>query len=144
MHPSSRIIPFPAGDESIPSIPVDTPAVKQLKANRQRRDRRRYVKGPILWPTVIRATQAHSKGAAVYLAIKMLADTTRQEEVNLSGRICADLGISREMKRRIVKALAEAGLVAILRQPGRLSLIRLRDPEDVAGGSPPSSVQGSP
>ena len=130
MKPGSRILHFPGYDDAIDAVPVDTPAVQSLKAKRERRKRDRYVKGPIPWQVVTAANAAHPRGLALYLAIIMQASLTRSQDVIVTSTLCNDLGIGREMKRRVLIALTEAGLVAIMQRPGKLTRVRLLDISD--------------
>ena len=125
MRQSSTIVPFPRSDDEIETFPVETPTIQRLRAEQQKRRTGRFVKGPIPWPAITAATKAHPRGPALYLAIKMRIDTSHMGEVTIPKTLCAELGIDREMKRRVLKALADAGLIEVIQEPGRPARARL-------------------
>jgi len=125
MDQASKVVSIRRMDGDVGAIPFDTPAMKRLKAERSHRRTTRYVEGAIPWSIITAASRAHPMGLALYLAIKMVIDTTGNPEVAVPSDLCADLGIGREMKRRILRALANAGLITISQSPGRLTRVRL-------------------
>ena len=139
MSKASRVVSIRRADGDVRAIPFDTPAMKRLKAERSHRRTTRYVKGTIPWNIIAAAARAHPKGLALYLAVKMVNDTTGNPEVAVPSGLCAELGIGREMKRRILRALADVGLITVNQSPGRLTRVRL-----VAASNPKSGNDGQP
>lgn len=110
---------------TIASIPYDTEAIRRLKERKQEKRAGRFVKGPLPWPWVTAAAQCHPRAIEILLAVKMLSDTSGQQEVALSTELLADLGINKDMKSRVVAALENAGIIRVDHKPGRLLRVSL-------------------
>ena len=108
-----------------PGVMVDTEATKRLKANRRRKRADLFVKGPLPFPWLIAAARCHPRGVEVLLMVRMLSDIQGAAEVALPNGLLAEMGVTRETKRRVLAALEDAGLVLVNRCPGRLPQVAL-------------------
>ena len=111
--------------DNITSIPFDTKAIARLKKQKHKKRTGRFVKGPLFWTWVTAAAHCHPRALEILLAVKMLSDTSGQQEVALSTEIVVGLGISTDTKSRAIAALEGAGLIHVKRQRGRLLRVSL-------------------
>lgn len=113
--------------DNITSFPVDTPTMARLKEQRAQKRSQRFVKGPIDWQQICLAANAHPRGFELYLAIKMLSDMAASSGVRLPSSLSAELGISRETKRRALNELEKAELIDVSRVVGRAAEVTVRN-----------------
>ncbi len=106
-------------------VMVDTEATTRLKANRRRKRANLFVKGPLPFPWLTAAARCHPRGVEVLLVIRMLSDIQGASQVALPNGLLAEMGVTRETKRRALEALEDAGLVRVNRCPGRLPRVAL-------------------
>ena len=78
----------------------------------------RFIKGPIPWNWMIKATAISGNAVAVSLAIWHLAGMMKTDTVRLSNKILAELSIDRSGKYRALKRLEKAGLISQKKRPG--------------------------
>jgi DNA-binding transcriptional ArsR family regulator len=84
-----------------------------------------FLKGPIPWPWLIRAAAARGKALHIAIALWFRVGLTRKREVRLSLTRVQELGISRSAASRGLNALEDAGLVTVVRRPGRNPVVTL-------------------
>ena len=120
-----------------PGVMVDTEATARLKANRRHKRASLFVMGPMPFPWLTAAARCHPRGVEVLLVIRMLSDIQGTAEVALSNGLLAEMGVTRETKRRALEALEDAGLVRVNRSPGRLPWVALVPPSCSPQGPPP-------
>jgi hypothetical protein len=65
--------------------------------------------------------------ALVWIQLLRLAFEEHSLEVRLSNARLAELGVDRWAKYRALEELEEAGLLEVTRQPGRATLVKLRE-----------------
>lgn len=90
-----------------------------------------FLKGPIPLAWMSRAGQLPGKALHVGIALWYLSGLHRgSPTVALCGAVLATLGVTRTIGYRALKALEDAGLVGVERQPGRYPRVTL-----LAGGT---------
>jgi hypothetical protein len=105
-------------------------APKKAKASKnppRHKPGEKFLKGPIPWTWLAKA--AHQPGKALHVAIALwfLAGITRKRTVALSGAVLQALGVNRHSGYRGLAALEKAGLVSVVRPPGRLPVVTLQE-----------------
>src|SRR5262245_9648819 len=112
---------------------VEPPAAKrpapQCRASR-------FLKGPVPWPWLQRAMLLPGKALAVGLRLWLLYGMTGPGTVKLCLSQCTDDGIPARTARRAIQALERAGLVSVVRKPGRGLEVTILD-------TPPRSAAGN-
>ena len=91
--------------------------------------KRRFLKGPVPWDWIWRASQLPGKALVIGLCIWRLSGATGKRAVPLSNSELRPFGIDRAAKSRGLAALEKAGLIAVSRSRGRWPLITLREAE---------------
>jgi hypothetical protein len=89
------------------------------------RTRDRFLKGPIPWNWIIRASRLPGKALLLGLCLWRLKGATRRDTVVLSNTELAPFGIDRAAKSRGLAVLEKAGLIRVDRKPRRWSNITL-------------------
>jgi hypothetical protein len=87
----------------------------------------KFLKGPIPWSWLATAAQQPGRALHVAIALWFLAGMKRTRTVSLSGLVLRALGVNRHAGYRGLAALERAGLVAVIRQPGRNPVVTLQD-----------------
>src|SRR5215468_5398788 len=87
----------------------------------------RFLKGPIPWPWLEQAARLPGKALALSLALWREAGYRRRRTVSVS-LSRAGLGVNEQAARRALRALQAAGLVSVLRKPGRKLEVTLLEP----------------
>lgn len=87
----------------------------------------RYLKGPIPWNWVLRASMLLGKALIIGLCLWRISSATKSKTVVLGNRELEPLGIGRSAKSRALAELEGAGLIRTERRPGRWSEITLLD-----------------
>lgn len=104
--------------ESLP--PKDRPHMAR------KREAELFAKVPLLWAAA--ATKAiGSPRAFVPIWLRHMAWKSRSETFALSNADLARYGVDRQVKRRALKALTEAGLIKVEQLPGRATIVTLLD-----------------
>jgi len=87
----------------------------------------KFLKGPI--PLLWLAAAAKQPGRALHvgIAVWFLAGIKRNAVIALSSSILVSFGVNRHAVYRGLKALERAGLVSVVRKPGRLPQVTLLD-----------------
>jgi hypothetical protein len=87
----------------------------------------KFLKGPIplSWLTV--AAAQPGKALHVSLALWFLAGLRRNRTVELSAKVLSSFGVNRYAAYRGLKALEQAGLLSVVRHPGRLPTVTILD-----------------
>jgi hypothetical protein len=87
----------------------------------------KFLKGPIPWNWLALAAKQPGRALHVGIALSFLAGLKRTGTVALSGRVLCELGLDRHAGYRGLAALEKAGLVSVVRHPGRLPVVTLRE-----------------
>ena len=85
----------------------------------------RFLRGPIPWDWIRRASQLPGKALILGLCIWRLSGATGKNMVLLSNSELQPFRIDRAAKSRGLAALEKAGLIAVSRKPSRWPLITL-------------------
>ena len=85
----------------------------------------RYLKGPVPWAWIVAAARLPGKAIIVGLCLWRLAGAKRDRTVILGNLDLEAFAVDRSTKSRALAALERAGLINIVRQPGRLPTITL-------------------
>ena len=87
----------------------------------------KFLKGPIPWSWL--AAAAHQPGKALQVAIVLwfLSGVKRARTIALSGAVLRGIGVNRHAGYRALAALEEAGLVSVVRHPGRNPVVTLME-----------------
>ena len=83
------------------------------------------MKGPIPWAWLVEACNLPGQCAQIALALWFLSGTRKSRTVSLSSQITADLGVSRNAKRRALDWLEGAGLISVERRTRKAPLVTL-------------------
>jgi hypothetical protein len=86
---------------------------------------KRFLKGPIPWNWIIRASALPGKAHVIGLCLWRLKGAMRSDTVALSNSELAPFGIDRAAKSRGLAELEKAGLIKVNHNPGRWSDITL-------------------
>src|SRR5215831_20452482 len=76
----------------------------------------RFLKGPVPWEWIIRASRLPGKTLILGLCLWRLKGATRKPSVLLSNSELGPFGIDRAAKSRGLAALEKAGLISVVRQ----------------------------
>jgi DNA-binding transcriptional ArsR family regulator len=130
---------------------VPTPTAIQRRGPPRHREGERFLKGPIPWQWLCSASRLPGKALHVAIALWHLAGMTGSETVRLATSVLKPLGVSRYSGYRALRALEEAGLIAVTRRRGRNPIVRLLDSPDrgrvcqpMVGGTLNGSGSSSP
>ena len=102
---------------------IRTPARSSQSRPRQHE---RFLKGPIPWPWLERASSL--PGRALHVAIRLWFEkglTKSSGKVSISMTGMARMGVSRFAASRGLTALEAAGLVSVVRHPGRKPVVTI-------------------
>ena len=89
--------------------------------------RRRFLKGPVSWPWLCKASSAGTGRSplAVALCLCYLAGRVGSDTVKLGHKSLDEAGLSRQAAYRGLSALEAVGIVTVERVPGRAPLVTL-------------------
>ncbi len=110
----------------LPAQICDTDATLALKRRQCRNQAKLFVKGPIPLSWIRKCRTCHSEALALALIIRMFSDMKGGQPVIVSDKASKMLGIGTDTRRRALAALEKAGLVRVVRQPGRAPLVSLK------------------
>lgn len=121
------------GDSDIEAIPFDTEPVRRLKQERSGKGVKPgkagttdpFVKGPIAISWINACSLAHVEGLHLALGIKARAGVFPDGWVPVGGSLSRLLEMSDDTRRRALLALEGAGLVEVVREPGKPPAARL-------------------
>lgn len=85
----------------------------------------RFLKGPIPWSWVATAAALPGQALLVGLCLWRLVGAMKNDTVFLGNSDLKSLGIDRASKSRALRALEQAGLIKVARQPGRFPKVTL-------------------
>jgi hypothetical protein len=88
-------------------------------------NRDRFLKGPIPWNWIVRASELPGQALVLGLCIWRLKGATRKDTVALGNAELKPFGIDRAAKSRGLATLEKAGLIKVNRTPGRWCNITL-------------------
>jgi DNA-binding transcriptional ArsR family regulator len=93
-------------------------------AETQRR-RGRFLKGPVPWEWIVRASELPGKALIVGLSLWRLSGAIGKATVTLGNNELEPFGIDRAAKSRALTALEGAGLIMVERRRGRLPIVTI-------------------
>ncbi|MBT4290195.1 MAG: hypothetical protein HOD92_22955 [Deltaproteobacteria bacterium] len=76
---------------------------------------------------MIKAARCPGKTCEVGLALWFLVGVTKKKTVKLTNALTGELGVPPRTKLRAVDALEEAGLISVIRHPGRSPLVTIKE-----------------
>jgi len=85
----------------------------------------RFLKGPVPWPWIAAAAGLPGRALLVGLCLWRLAGAMKSQTVSFGNSDLKPLRIDRATKSRALRALEQAGLVKVARQPGRFPKVTL-------------------
>ncbi len=85
----------------------------------------RFLRGPIPWEWLARASELPGSALIVGLALWRLAGMVKSHTVTLTGGALEPLELSRQTRARALEALETAGLVAVSREQGRAAIVTI-------------------
>jgi len=91
------------------------PNEEKLVANRNHR----FLKGPIPFPYLLKASNLPGRALHVFIAIWFLHGVTRKKTFNLNNSLLREFGVQRHAGYRALKELEKAGLISVVRCRGR-------------------------
>jgi hypothetical protein len=103
---------------------IETDAEK-LEKVRSNSTSNRFLKGPVPWDWLIRASRLPGRALVVGLCLWRLKGATRNNTIKLSNTELEPFGIDRAAKSRGLTALEGAGLIKVDHIPGRWSSVTL-------------------
>jgi hypothetical protein len=109
-------------------VPADDPAAASKEPRGEvevTSESARFLKGRIPWNWVVRAAQLGRNSLIIGLCLWRLKGATGKNTIFLSNSEVEPFQIDRAAKSRALRALEEAGLIAVKRQPGRWLIITL-------------------
>ena len=112
--PCLRCTPSITGEHKIPS----------------RRKAHNFLKGPIQLDWLESAAQLPGKALHVGIAIWFRSGLLKSDIVPLTNVTLSRFGVDRHAKRRALRALEDASLISVHREPGKNPVITLRDAGD--------------
>jgi DNA-binding transcriptional ArsR family regulator len=105
-------------------VEVEAARLSGLEAKVQHR-RSRFLKGPVPWEWLIRASGLPGKALTVGLCLWRLSGAMGNRTVTLGNAELEPFGIDRPAKSRALDALEKAGLIKAERKPGRWPIVTL-------------------
>jgi hypothetical protein len=117
--------PFDPASLQLPAAAVPPAAPKPARPPRHRPGEW-FLRGPVPWPWLEAAARLPGKALAVALCLWREAGRRRRRTVTLS-LTRAGLGVREAAARRALRSLETAGLVTVLRKPGRGLEVTLLD-----------------
>ncbi len=126
--PHNERISSTVPDHLIPIESVSTPTTERLRQRQQRRIRNLYLPG--IPASVCARAFAVSPTAAVLLqVIGLHVRLNRSLTVSLRSSLVSTFGIGDRQRRRALRALTMAGLIAVEMSPGKRSIVTVTDKE---------------
>jgi DNA-binding transcriptional ArsR family regulator len=125
-----RIQPFVwdkvAGEFAPTADPIgaDETRLESIEMKTQRRHNR-FLKGPVPWDWIVRASALPGKALVIGLCLWRLQGATTSPTVTLSNAELSPFGIDRAAKSRALDALEKAGLITAERKRGRWPIVTL-------------------
>src|SRR5262249_34145873 len=113
--------------------PTASPRLRRLRLPRRRPGR--FLKGPIPWDWLSRAMALRGRALQVALRLWFQSGVSRSRTVLFCQERAAADGIPTTTARRAVRELERAGLVRVVRRPGRGLDVTLLDAPDEAEDS---------
>ncbi len=87
----------------------------------------KFLKGPIPWNWLSSAAREPGKALHVAIVLWLLAGIKRTRTIALSGSVLRGLGVNRHSGYRGLGSLEAAGLVSVVRHPGRNPVVTIRE-----------------
>jgi hypothetical protein len=109
---------------SLPSRKIETNFKGKIKKTYYKKGER-FLKGPIPWAWLSKASRNPGKSLNVALAIWFLSGLNRSRTISLSGSVLRELGVKRHSGYRALKSLEETGLISVCRHPGRNPVVTI-------------------
>jgi hypothetical protein len=121
--------PDPFDPDSLRGPGIDPAALQPRPARRPPRHKpgEPFLKGPIPWPWLTTAARLPGKALHVALVLWREAGCRKSRTVRFCLSHGDDLGVSEQAARRALRGMERAGLVSLLRKPGRGLEVTLLD-----------------
>ena len=137
-------------DSDVEAVPSDTDAVKALKRKRSGTGGSPtkpglsvpFVRGPIPVPWIKACRETHPEALALALAIKAREGRYPAGRVPVGDFVARSIGLSEVTRRRALAALEAAGLVDVVREPGRAPSAKLLPWPDTASKAMEGAANG--
>jgi hypothetical protein len=102
-------------DKDIPTRKIVSPHEEKQIINRGRR----FLKGPIPFPFLLKASKLPGKTLHVFIVIWFLHGVTKNKIFNLKNSLLREFGVQRHAGYRALIELEKAGLISVVRCQGR-------------------------
>ena len=109
---------------SLPNRKIHANLKEKIKQTHYKKGEK-FLKGPIPWDWLSKASQNPGKSLNVALAIWFLSGVNRSNTVSLSGSVLRELGVKRHSGYRALKSLEGAGLISVYRHAGRNPVVTI-------------------
>lgn len=113
--------------ESFRAKPTDRTQARKPERIEQAKVRKWFIKGPIPGPWLVRAGKVSGVALRVGLAIWYLRGANRSKTVKPTWWVWAKFNLPPDSARRGLRALEQAGLVKVERQPGCCPVVSIKD-----------------
>ncbi len=87
----------------------------------------RFLKGPIPWSWLQKASLQHPKGLHVAINIWFLKAVTKKNDFPLSNKILREMGVSRQAKNESLRKFEEVGLVDLKQVIGKSPIVIVKE-----------------
>jgi hypothetical protein len=109
---------------SLPNRKITSNFKEKIKKTRYKKGEK-FLKGPIPWDWLSKASQNPGKSLNVALAVWFLSGLNRSSTISLSGSVLRGLGVKRHAGYRALKSLEHAGLISVYRHKGRNPVVTI-------------------
>ena len=133
-HSATGIDPLGIAASAVARAPVSMPPRTPRSKSRQRA---MFLSGPIPWAWLACAMALPGKALHVAIQIWHEVGFSKSSEVAISMTGMARMGVSRWAASRGLEALEKAGLVSVVRHPGRKPVVTILTASPAQGASPP-------
>jgi hypothetical protein len=103
---------YELGPDEVAADPDPRPAARS-------RSRGRFLRGPVPWAWIVQAARLRGSALSVGLMLWHKVGIARGQKVLFCLSQATEMGLSRQAARRGLRALQAAGLVSVMRKPGR-------------------------
>ncbi len=109
-------------------LPQSPPEPREVSSSRRpprHRKGEHFLKGPVPCTWLEQAAVLPGKALHIGLALWFMAGMTKSQTVKLSRSLAAQFGTLPDASRRALSTLEKAGLVSVIRHPGRSPVVTL-------------------
>jgi hypothetical protein len=116
-------------DKDIPTRKVVLPNEEKQVVNRNHR----FLKGPIPFPYLLKASKLPGRALHVFIIIWFLHGVTKNKTFSLKNSLLREFGVQRHAGYRALNELEKAGLISVVRCKGRNPQITINCDNDPMG-----------